>query len=94
MPQAQFAPLISCQGPGSVQTVTNFPAINILLLQYNQSLGAIKFSKISVTLLDWDAADAVAPDFTPFYSGRGRVCEGKVDARFDGIIEHGDAVRG
>lgn len=94
MPQAKFAPLISRQGPGSVKAVANFPAINFKLLQYIQSLGDIKFSKISVTLLDWDAADAVAPDLTPLDGGGVWVCEGKVDARFDSVIEHGDAVRG
>ena len=93
MPHAKFAPLISRQGPGSVKAVANFPAINFKLLQYIQSLAAIKFSKISVTLLDWNPADAVAPDLTPLDGGGGWVCERKVDARFDSVIEHGDAVR-
>lgn len=93
MPQAKFAPLISRQGPGSVQAVANLPAINILILQYIQSLGAIKVSKITVTLLGWDAADTVAPDLTSLDSGGGCVCEGKVNTRFDGVIEHGNAVR-
>lgn len=93
MPQAKFAPLISSQDPGGVQAVANFPTVNFQLLQYIQSLGAIQFSEIRVTLLNWDTADALAPDFTPLDSGGGCVCDGKVNARFDGVIKHGDAIR-